>query len=220
MLPGINGWTDFIRHGTGQVMFMTLTTVYRNGFVKETFKKLEQIPNQIRWFGDPVLRQISLPFSDNEIAAGEAQEVADQLVRTLKQIREKLGIGKGLAAPQIGILKRIFVKYNLNTNNFSVFINPIITAVSEEKGVFNETCLSGLPLSGKVVRPWQVDLEYYDVEGQIQKVTADPISSRVAQHEIDHLDGILFIDQLGTQSLSFVFNWEDFIEQNKLVKIS
>ncbi|MEO8397587.1 MAG: peptide deformylase, partial [Chloroflexota bacterium] len=105
------------------------------------------------------------------------------------------------------------------TNSFDTFTNPLVASTSQTLGVYREMCLSGIPLSGDVIRPWEIEIEYNDQAGNILKRALDPIHSRLAQHEIDHLDGILFIDRAETKSLAFDFDWDTLRVRNQLRKV-
>lgn len=108
--------------------------------------------------------------------------------------------GVGLAAPQLGIHKRIIVidlTPMIEEKMEPLYIiNPEITWVSEEDAVFEEGCLSVPEHYANVIRPKIVKINYLDREGNSQSLTADGLLSTCIQHEIDHLDGILFIDHI------------------------
>jgi len=182
-----------------------------------TFKRLKLISKEIRWFGDSLLRQTAIPFSVSELGSIEARKMATELIEVLKQTRDHLGIGRGLAAPQIGILKRMFVIYNSDVDKFDTFINPVVNPTNGKYTSYYEMCLSGLPMAGEVIRPWEVQLGYYDLEGKHHELIIDSILSRIVQHENDHLDGILFIDRADLKTLYFEFDWATFKERNRLV---
>ncbi|MFA6536855.1 MAG: peptide deformylase [Patescibacteria group bacterium] len=100
--------------------------------------------------------------------------------------------GIGLAAPQINVSSRVIV---VNTKEGILpFINPVITHKSWKKQTDEEGCLSVPGIYGNVRRPYQIDLQALDSDGHEIKLTAKGLFARVIQHEIDHLDGILFID--------------------------
>ena len=178
---------------------------------------IKRLPPEIRWFGDPVLRQVADPFTPDEIEAGEARVLAGQLTDVLARTRRDTGLGLGLAAPQIGISRRMFVAFDPQTSQVEAYTNPRIVAASQDKGIYAERCLSGVPLAASVVRPWQIELEYQDLDGALHRVSADPMFSRLAQHEVDHLDGILFTDRADPATISFQFDWDEFRKQNKLM---
>ena len=108
--------------------------------------------------------------------------------------------GAGLAAPQIGISERLVVISDRD-NKTLILINPRITRRSWGKKVDEEGCLSvidarGRIIYGKVERNKHITCQYIDQQGKKKKIQADERLSRVILHEIDHLDGILFIDRL------------------------
>lgn len=116
---------------------------------------------------------------------------------TIKDLRDTLLVtkeGLGLAAPQIGINLRIFV---LNMKGeFKVFINPEITHFSNKKSIFNEGCLSVMKQFDEIQRSSKVVMKYYDEAGKKHKTTVKGLIAQAFQHEIDHLNGILYIDKL------------------------
>ena len=105
--------------------------------------------------------------------------------------------GVGLAAVQIGVLKRIIV-IDLEFMNFvkGVFINPKVTYQSTETQYGEEGCLSVPGLSAPLVRPKHVEILYYDISGNKNTIQAKDIMARAFLHEIDHLDGKIYVDQL------------------------
>jgi len=108
--------------------------------------------------------------------------------------------GAGLAAPQVGISEKIVVIAGKNGNNL-ILINPQITHRSWGKIISEEGCLSiidnrGRIIYGKVERHKHVTCQYIDAQGKKKKIQAEEPLARVIQHELDHLDGILFIDRL------------------------
>jgi peptide deformylase len=144
----------------------------------------------IRLFPDEVLRVRCAPVDrfDGELAA----LVAD-LVETMHAAP-----GIGLAAPQVGVTRRVFVvdlSVGEDPAQLRVFVNPRI--VAEEGQVADvEGCLSIPDLSEKVERPERVVVEAQDVHGEPFRVEADELLARAICHESDHLDGVLFVDRL------------------------
>jgi peptide deformylase len=139
----------------------------------------------IRMYGDPVLRQRTADV--NEID-GALKQLADDMIETMYAAP-----GVGLAAPQVGIQKRLFV-FDAGDGP-SVVINPRITQSSGE-WTFDEGCLSVPGLSWPIVRPRDILLEGLDIEGNEIAVEAEEYLARVYQHEVDHLDGVLLIERL------------------------
>jgi len=101
--------------------------------------------------------------------------------------------GVGLAAPQVGILQRLFI--TRKGKKFMAFINPIITGFSSGESIGTEGCLSFPGMFGKVERPSAISLSYIGMNGQRRQMEYSGFEARVIQHEIDHLNGILCIDQ-------------------------
>ena len=108
--------------------------------------------------------------------------------------------GIGLAAPQVGVLRRLLVMDCVKEEGAPprpmVLFNPQITWSSEARNVYEEGCLSIPEQSGDVERPAEVSVQWTDVDGAQQEETFDGLWATCVQHEIDHLDGKLFIDYL------------------------
>ncbi len=141
---------------------------------------------QIRLFGDPVLTQRASEITD--IDGGLARLVDDMLV-TMHEAR-----GLGLAAPQVGVQKRLFV-YQMEDRDPLAIVNPTI---SETRGEweYEEGCLSIPGLYFPIVRPKEVHLTGWDLDGNEISIEADEIEARCFLHELDHLDGQLLISKL------------------------
>ena len=146
---------------------------------------------KIRKIGDPVLRE---KCSDIEKIDKAVLNLVEDMVDTLS---ERGGVG--LSAPQLGISKNIII-VNLE-DKFETYINPGIKALSKEETEEDEGCLSIYAIQGfKVKRCPKVKVKATDLRGNIVTVTANDLLARVFQHEIDHLNGILFIDHLDPKS--------------------
>lgn len=140
----------------------------------------------IRKFGDPVLRE----------RAREVEKVTEQHRKLAQDMLEtmRLAPGVGLAGNQVGVLHRIFV-WEVEDEH-GAFINPVITERSEETFVDEEGCLSMPGLVYPVERSIRVTVEALNEHGGPIRVEAEDFLARVFQHEIDHLDGVLFTDRL------------------------
>ena len=142
-------------------------------------------PYKIRVFGDPVLRKV----------ADEVTNVDGKLVKLVDDMLETMYAepGIGLAAPQIGVQRRLFV-YDVGEGPQTV-VNPV---VSETRGewVYEEGCLSVPGLFWEIVRPREVHLTGHDLDGNEVSIEADELVARLFQHELDHLDGVMLIDHL------------------------
>jgi peptide deformylase len=140
---------------------------------------------------DKRLRQVSGPVK--KIDAGVRKLVEDMF----ETMYDAPGIG--LAAIQVGTPKRVItmdLAKKEEPKNPQVFINPEILWTSEEKAIYEEGCLSIPEYYGDVERPAQVKVKYLDLEGKPREIEANGLLATCLQHEIDHLNGILFIDHL------------------------
>jgi peptide deformylase len=142
--------------------------------------------------GNPDLLKVSEPVDFEK----------DDLTTLIEDMKEtmKANDGAGLAAPQIGVFKRLVI-FGFDTNDrypeadsvpFTVLINPIITPLSDEKENGWEGCLSVPGLRGVVPRFTHIKYEGYDAEGNKLEREVEDFHARVVQHECDHLDGILY----------------------------
>ena len=112
--------------------------------------------------------------------------------------------GIGLAAPQINLLKRVFVidtspltKQDITLEKFEgIFINPVIIDLDSEDIMYREGCLSLPDIFEEVNRPGKILVRYQDIQLRTHEEELDGIKSRIFQHELDHLDGVLFIDKI------------------------
>ena len=145
---------------------------------------------EIMLAGNPVLRKKT---DEIENPAMEKKLICD-LKDTLEDFRRRAGLGRGIAAPQIGIAKRVLY---IITNEFSgELINPKIIKHSKETSVWWDSCFSYKVAVFAKVRRWnEIEVEYFDLKGERKILKTDRDLSELLQHEIDHLDGILFIDR-------------------------
>jgi peptide deformylase len=143
---------------------------------------------EIKTDPDPLLRKISPPIDKDTLSRKDFKQLCEDMSKTMQ---EKDGIG--LAAPQIGRNIRMIV-VNGNNGPFCL-INPEITKRSFAKTWAEEGCLSLPGIFGEVQRHKKINCIYLDENGKKQKIQATDLTARILQHEIDHLDGILFIDK-------------------------
>ena len=127
--------------------------------------------------------------------------IDDSIISTLDQMLECMyqNNGIGLAAPQVGILKRLIVidcSDNKDIKKPLKFINPEITKLSKNISEFEEGCLSLPSQYAKVIRPSEITLKYKNIEGLICESKFSGLEATCIQHEIDHLDGKLFVDHI------------------------
>ena len=142
---------------------------------------------------DPRLKKLCAPVPD---LSDELRVLADDMLETMYDAP-----GIGLAAPQIGVLERLIVldctrPDDGDTPRPLVMFNPRVIASSDERNVYEEGCLSIPEQYAEVERPKIVEVEWLDRDGKLQKEEFDGLWSTCVQHEIDHLDGKLFIDYL------------------------
>ena len=147
-------------------------------------KKILTEPNKL-------LRQISQPV---ERVGDPERELMNDMLETMYAAN-----GIGLAAIQIGVPKRIIVMDLSKDENKKLpmyFVNPIITKKNDEKITYEEGCLSVKNFFAEIDRPSKCEVEYLDFNGDKQNLEAEGLLATCIQHEIDHLEGILFIDYL------------------------
>jgi peptide deformylase len=144
--------------------------------------------------GDPLLREVCAKVENP--TSPEITELVQDLADTLSHWRAKTGYGRGIAAPQIGTLRRI-VFLKLPGADPWPLINPEITRRSDEKIIVWDGCLSFLSLFVQVERHREVTVQYQTLHGETLEFEAgdDRNLSELLQHEIDHLDGILAVDR-------------------------
>ncbi len=148
--------------------------------------------DKIRIYGDPVLRKKAEPVEEFD---AELREFAERMVEAMFD-----NFGIGLAAPQVGVSKRIIVidkSFGEAENDFMVLFNPEILETWGET-TMQEGCLSVPGVYEDLTRPERILARYRDVDGAMLKIDADGLLARAIQHEIDHLNGVLFVDRLGT----------------------
>jgi peptide deformylase len=146
-------------------------------------------PYSIRLVGDPVLRQRATEITDID---GKVASLAEGMLATMYEAP-----GLGLAAPQVGVQKRLFV-YDLGEDP-QVVVNPVIVE-GDGEWTYEEGCLSVPGLSWEIVRPKQIHLTGLDLEGNEISIEADELIARVFQHELDHLDGVLLLERLDDET--------------------
>ncbi|AQX20628.1 peptide deformylase [Bartonella sp. WD16.2] len=140
---------------------------------------------------DPILREVSKPIEHIDLAI---QKLADDMLATMYHAQ-----GIGLAAIQIGVPLRMLVidiAENNTPKNPLVVINPEILWLSDERNIYKEGCLSIPEYYAQVERPKRLRVRYRDREGKQTEIEADDLLATCLQHEIDHLNGCLFIDHI------------------------
>ena len=141
---------------------------------------------------DPRLKKVCAPVAD---ISDSLRKLGDDMLETMYDAP-----GIGLAAPQIGVLDRVIVMDCVREDEGDprpmLMFNPTIVAASEEASVYEEGCLSLPEQYAEVTRPAEVEVEWLDRDGNLKKEAFADLWATCVQHEIDHLDGKLFIDHL------------------------
>jgi peptide deformylase len=154
-------------------------------------KKLAKPPLELHYLGDRVLRQ---PAKRVTKIDDEIRLLARQMLQTMYSED-----GIGLAAPQVGINKQVIVvdcAPDKPEAPVLVLINPVITKTGGKACVIQEGCLSVPQVFLDVTRPETIEVSFKDEQGRPQKLTAEGLLARVIQHEIDHLNGVMFVDRV------------------------
>lgn len=152
----------------------------------------------LRYQGDEILKKKSREVPEEDISEKKIQTLIDDMIDTMHKYN-----GVGLAAVQVGILKRIVVIDLYDDKGPIVLINPIITKTKGEQEV-EEGCLSFPNEFGKVVRPAEVTAEYTDRNGKRKKIKAKELLAQAIAHELDHLEGNLFVDIVIPGTLEYI----------------
>ncbi|MCS7241713.1 MAG: peptide deformylase [Candidatus Caldatribacterium sp.] len=139
-------------------------------------------------YGSPILREKAKPVTD---ITEEIVVLAQDMLETMHAFS-----GIGLAGNQVGVPLRIITVLHPETQEGVVVVNPEIVVMSAEKEVGEEGCLSIPEVYGKVERASQIVVRGWNLRGEEVEIKAQGLLARVFQHEIDHLNGILFVDRL------------------------
>jgi peptide deformylase len=162
--------------------------------------------------GDPVLRERARELSAAEIASPEIQELIEDLIDTKRATH-----GAGIAANQVGEPVRVAIVEVVEEGNprypykppipLTVMINPSLEPVGGETIEINEGCLSVPDLRGSLPRHLAVRVRYLDRKGEEQEEVKQGLTAGTFQHELDHLDGVLFVDRADPRTFA---TWEQF----------
>lgn len=149
---------------------------------------------------DARLKKVCAPVANID---GRVVQLMDDMLETMYK-----ALGIGLAAPQVGLLERLIVvdvaDHKTEKPNPIVMVNPELVWSSDELSTYNEGCLSIPEIYADVTRPAQVKVRYVDRAGEVREIEADGLLATCVQHEIDHLNGILFIDHLSQLKRSMI----------------
>lgn len=144
----------------------------------------------IRKYPDPVLRKQAEPVT---VIDARLRQLAADMMETMQEAQ-----GVGLAAPQVGeSIRMVIVDFDPENGDAKVLINPVIVKRSGRKELKPEGCLSFPGIHTQVKRSPRVVCEAQNLDGEIIEYHAEGLSARAVQHELDHLDGMLFVDKAG-----------------------
>jgi peptide deformylase len=161
--------------------------------------------------GNPLLRERSREVTADELRSSETQRLIDDLIETMHAAN-----GAGIAAPQVGELVRIATIEVTHNARYpykppiplTVVVNPVLEALDDELVEINEGCLSVPNMRGNVMRHVNLRVQYLDRDGNQHDEIKRGLTAGTFQHELDHLDGLLFLDRVhDTRSLT---TWDQF----------
>ena len=152
----------------------------------------------LRYEGDEILKKKSREIPVDDIKTEKIQTLIDDMVETMHKYN-----GVGLAAVQVGVLKRLIVIDLYDDNGPIVLINPEIIKTKGEQEV-EEGCLSFPNQFAKVIRPAEVVAEYWDRDGKRIRVKAKELLAQAICHEVDHLNGEVFVDKIIPGTLEYI----------------
>ena len=153
----------------------------------EMLARREAALRHVRKFGDPVLKSRAVEVE------GFDEALRAEIDRMGLLMEDAIGVG--LAANQVGLLRRFFVYRVSDEGPLQALVNPVIDWSSDEEETFEEGCLSLPQVVVEVTRPAQIRVSAQDRFGEPLKLEVDGLEARVIQHELDHLDGVLIIDR-------------------------
>jgi peptide deformylase len=153
----------------------------------ELLERREAALAKVVKFGDPVLKSKASPVVD---FGPELRAEVDRMIAIMRD-----GLGVGLAATQLAVLRRVLVVQAGSDSEPSVLVNPVIEWLSDEAVVAEEGCLSLPRVAMDVERPLHARVSGLDVDGEPVWIEASGLEARILQHEIDHLDGVLILDR-------------------------
>ncbi|MBA2406144.1 MAG: peptide deformylase [Bdellovibrionales bacterium] len=172
--------------------------------------------------GNPILRVVA---SDVKVSDIKSEHFA-QLIVDLQDSMKHYG-GIGIAAPQIGVSLQVCVIELMGTNRygeeinlpFTVFINPEVEVLTPEEAGYWEGCLSVPDLRGYVERPQHIQVTYLNEQGEKKVLEARGFLATVLQHELDHLQGVLYVDKIkDPRLLSYKEEFDQFIQPSASIE--
>lgn len=172
--------------------------------IDEVNKVIENIP-ELTYLGNPILRQ-----ETKIVSKEDGIKISHQLIAILDNYKKLSGVGAGLAAPQIGLAKKVFV--TTGKDDYEAYINPKIVNLSKKTNYYRESCLSSRVMWGDVERPDSIEMEWIDIKGKNKKEKFTGFKARLLQHEYDHLLGIMCLDK----AISGTVEYSGNVKEEKL----
>lgn len=163
--------------------------------------------------GNPLLRRVARDLQPHEIGSLPLRQLIDDMVETMHHEQ-----GIGIAAPQIGeSVQAAVIEIDVDSSRYPgqepfgqrVFLNPRITVLDPDEQGFWEGCLSVPNLRGFVERPRRIRVEYLDMDGAARVIEAEGFLATVFQHELDHLQGVLYVDRI--RDMTRLATIEDYV---------
>ncbi len=154
----------------------------------EAARRSERARREIRVFGDPVLKETAYPVGDYD---GQLRKLAFHMIDVMEDAP-----GVGLAAPQVGVLKRLIIFVD-EDDEPRALVNPMVVTRSDVSEKADEGCLSVPGAIVPVERAKEISVQAYDLHGAALSFTVHDLQARIIQHEVDHLDGVLILDRTG-----------------------
>lgn len=171
----------------------------------------------------PILQKPTRKILLKEIKTNLFKSKVNYLKKCLTKYRKITGLGRGIAAPQVGIPESFALIFN--QDNFLVIINPKIIKSSSQSYLYPEICMSAFPVIAPIIRPTWVEIEYLDESGKKQNWTIKDNTkqgktlNRVFQHEIDHLSGIINIELVKPPQKLSLLSDPNFFSKTKFFKM-
>lgn len=203
-------------------------------FKQENLQKYLKVSQFIYQLGeDKILTQSTKQVPPGKIQSFEYQAKFKYLKDCLIKYRQLTGVGRGIAAVQVGIPERFSVVYlgakkitpRINPDHLLIIINPIIKNTATQKFLYPEMCMSAVPVIAPVVRPAWIEFEYLDENGkqELWNTHADTdfgqMMNRVFQHEIDHMDGIINLFKVATPKDLLMESNPDFYKNAQFTEV-
>lgn len=160
---------------------------------------------KVAQMGHPVLRRVADPINPEVVPTPPFQRICEDLLETMDEYD-----GAGLAAPQVHLSVRLVVLTLDDADGPEVWVNPELTPLTDTTAAMYEGCLSITGMRGRVSRPARIHVRFVDRAGERRAYVLQGFPAVVAQHECDHLDGVLFVDRVDTRTLAFMPEYRKF----------